>query len=201
MKPKSCTTALALQFNGGATPFTTQVTRVGWTRDAIETLRGIQRESATSAKRLFKMESLNLPYLTLRTRLNVCHAGWVTLSDDVGLSFFGEDAKPVTFGHLHSAQLNQQTLHDVLSGWLQGPFAHFAEKFRAPQAGMQRLRKLLNDGQLVEAENQSICLYPWGVPVGTSSEPYPLAASEIASCLAGHEIFPDLGPVYGVFAI
>ncbi len=198
MKPKAYTTALALQFNGVATPFTTQVTRVGWTRDAIETLRGIQRESAANAKRLFKIESLNLPYLTLRTRLNVCHAGWVTLSDDVGLSFFGEDAKSVTFGHLHSAQLNQETLHDVLSGWLQGPFAHFAEKFRAPQAGIQRLRKLLNDRQLVEAESQSICLYPWGASGGTSNEPYPLAASEIASCLAGHEIFPDLGPVYRV---
>lgn len=199
MKPQARTIALALQFNGDATPFTSQVVRVGWTREAIETLRGIQRDSATSAKRLFNMESLNLPYLTLRTRLNVCHAGWVTLSDDVGLSYFGDDNnKTVTFGHVSSSQLNRQVLHDVLSGWLQGPFAHFAEKFGAPQAGMQRLHKLLNDGRLIETESQSICLYPWGAPAGQPNEPFPLAASEIASSLAGHEIFPDLGPVYRV---
>ncbi|ANH71345.1 hypothetical protein ACS15_0285 [Ralstonia insidiosa] len=192
------TVALALQFNGGSTPFSVQVTRVAWTREAIDTLHEIRRGSLANAQRTMKMDALHLPFVSLRTRLNVFQSGWLMLGDDVGLSYFSEESEPVTFGYVHSAQFNRQTLLDVLSGWLQGPFAQFAEKFGSPQAGLLRLGKLFNEGKLVETEDQSVRLYPWGAPGRGQYEPYPLAASEIASCLAGHEIFPELGPVYRV---
>lgn len=193
------TVALALQFNSrGSQALSTDVTCVAWSSEAIETLRYIHQTSMASAKKMTGQEMLHLPYVSLRTRLNVCQPGWLTLSDDVGLRYFTNESKPVAFGYLHSNQFNAESIYDVMSGWLEQPFARFADKFGSPLAGMRRLRDLLSEGRLVEISHQSIQLYPWGATSPAQGEPFPIAASEIASCLAGQEIFPELGPVYRV---
>lgn len=198
MTKQARTVALALQFNGGAASFSTQVARVEWTREGVEVLRQIHRASCAGAKQLFDQEAVHLPFLSLHTRLNVLQSEWVTLSEDVGLRYFAEEVSAIPFGYVRSSRLSRQTLYDVLSGWLEVPFARFADKFGVPLAAMIRLRRLLDDGKLIQVEEQAVKLYPWGSPVRGEEEPFPLAASEIASCLAGKEIFPELGPMYRI---
>lgn len=187
--------AMALQFDGSAKAFHQDVMCIGWSADAAEVLHAIAVSAGTTAKSKKGIEFVSLPFVTLYARLQLALPEWTSLSRDVGMARFVYDAKSLPFGYAKSSLVDQERLRDTLARWIDGPLTHFMQKFEASIIGIERMRSLNSARCALRFDLQKVKLFPWGGAPSSQPSPFAIAPGEIASILAGCEIFPGLGPL------
>lgn len=188
-------TPMALQFEGTASPYTMSLYSMGWTDEAWQVLRLIGERASQTAKANGAGAFVHLPFVTLWTRLQLAHQGWISLARDLGTKQLAFNAASQrSFGYLPTESFDADRLTDTAARWIDGPLTHFVQKFSVPLTSIERLRDLTRSARLFRRDLSSVQLFPWGA-VLNDQLPYAVAPGELATLLAGKEIFPGLGPV------
>jgi len=186
---------MALQYEGTLTTYTTQLCTIGWADEAWQVLRFISERASAHTKERGTSAFVHLPFVTLWTRLQLVQQGWISLSRDLGtkqLTFNTTEPRP--FGYVSEQNVDVVGLNDTVARWIDGPLTHFVQKFGVPFTSVEKLRELTLSSRLFRHEHIRAQLFPWGT-VASEQLGYAVAPGEIASLLAGKEIFPGLGPV------
>jgi len=186
---------MALQFDGGAPPMSTDLVSIAWTDDAAQAFNWIIAQATKTAKDLKENDVLNLPFVTLWTRLQLTQPAWISLSRDLGMKRLAFTPKGLVFGYVHAHSLDKQSMSDAIARWIDGPLSRFIEKFGVSIVGLERMRELVQGNRLLKLRTATVQLFPWGAVTFGGPSAYEVTAGEIACLLAGHEIFPGLGPV------
>lgn len=199
--------AFALDFADDAAPLTRNVVAVAWTVDALRVLREIRDAATRRAQEDDEDAFLHLPYTHLRAQLHLTIDDWVGIDDDIGLRSLYVPASPTSdsdpWGYLVSTdpRADLKKIKDAFATWLEGALAHYSESRSAHAQGIVTLRRYCQDDKVVQALPSRVQIFPWGgmpQPKAGSPTPFHVTAGVLAARLAGHEIFPQLGPVVRV---
>ncbi|GAB3464456.1 hypothetical protein GCM10027321_28340 [Massilia terrae] len=188
-------TPMALRYEGAASTYAVSLCSIGWTDEAWQVLRLVGERASAHVKTQGMGGFVHLPFVTLWTRLQLAQPGWISLARDLGtkqLTF--SPAAPRPFGYLDEENVDVDRLTDTAARWIDGPLTHFVQKFGVPITSIERLRELTQSSRLFSQEHSSVQLFPWGA-LASDQLAYAVAPGEIATLLAGKEIFPGLGPV------
>jgi hypothetical protein len=189
-------TPMALQFRGTGSTYTRVLHSVAWTGEADQVLRQIG-ERASQVGKDGKAAPINLPFVTLWTWLQLAQDGWISLTRNLATkSFISRGAGQQPFGYMGD-KVDVQSLTDTAARWIDGPLTHFVQKFGVPFTSIERLRELARARRLFACERSTVQLFPWGA-IADAQLPYVVAPGELATLLAGKELFPGLGPVVRV---
>lgn len=199
--------AFALEFDPHAQPWVRDVIAVAWTTDTLQVLAEI-RQAVQQRKRDAQEPKdtdtfINLPFASLRAALHLEISPWATIKDDLGLRNlfipFGRDPEPWGYVETADAAWLRQGLQDAFARWTEGALAQYGQYHQVPALGIAALRQLNLADQVVQVRPSRVQLFPWGHP-GRAGAPTPfdITAGALASHLAGHELFPELGPVVRV---
>lgn len=118
-----------------------------------------------------------------------------SLSRDLGMKRMAFTPKGAVFGYVHANSIDELSMSDAIARWIDGPLSHFIEKFGVGIVGLERMRELVKGNRLLKLKTANVQLFPWGAAASTGPSVYEVTAGEIGCLLAGHEIFPGLGPV------
>ncbi len=203
MKQTSRSVAFAMEFAEDAPQLTKHVVAVSWTPQALTVLRQILDDAKAHVRAKDEDATRNLPYAFLRAQLHLRIDDWVGISDDVGLRSpyapkAGAPDKPWAYLLSTDARSDLKKIKEAFAMWAEGPLAHFCESRGAFAHGVSSLRRLGEEDKLVRGGASRVQIFPWGglppARYGTPT-PFDVTAGVLAARLAGHEIFPDLGPV------
>jgi hypothetical protein len=194
-------TPMALQFGGTTFTYTRTLFSVGWTDETTQVLRQIGERASQYVKESGKGTFVHLPFVTLWTQLQLVHDGWISLARDLRTKQLGfKSASSRPFGYLSGEAVDVERLTDTAARWIDGPLTHFVQKFGVPITSIERLRELTRMMRLFSCERSTVQLFPWGA-LANEQLPYAVAPGELATLLAGKEIFPGLGPVVRVVGV
>lgn len=190
----------ALTCDTQAAPVTSNVYAVSWTRDVLDVLRQIRKEAEDHEREGDEDARLNLPFADLRSRILLLESRWGTLFDHIGLRYLPESIdEPAAWGFLCNADAAsaKEALHRGFSEWVEGALQGYCDQRRAHVPGIARCHELRRLDKVLRFKPARIQLFPWPAVKLTQGAPSPfdISAGYLASCLAGSEIFPELGPV------
>lgn len=207
MKSISREAAFAMEFAEGAASLTRNVVAVSWTIDALRVLKQIRDEATARAQEDDEEAFVHLPYAHLRAQLHLQVDSWVGIDDDIGLRSLyvpsNSTADSESWAYLVSADARSdlQKIKDAFATWSEGALAHYCESRGAYALGVAALRRLSQEDRIVRITPSRVQIFPWGgTPQAKSGAPTPfdVTAGVLAARLAGHELFPGLGPVVRV---
>lgn len=187
-------TPMALEFGGSTVTYTKNLYSLAWSDSASQLLREIGDQAGQTARRS-GVSFIHLPFVALWTSFQLAHNGWISLARDVGTkqSVFG-NTTPKPFGYLDGTVIDVDGLTDTVARWIDGTLTRFVQKYNVPFVAISALRELCCTKRLLSYKEAVVQLFPWG---GVVPEylPYAVAPGDLAAQLAGHELFPGLGPV------
>lgn len=188
---------MALEFTGTTETYTKRLHSLAWTEAAWQLLQQIGDRAGQTARQA-GAPFVHLPFLSLWTRFQLAHDGWISISRDLGtkqLAF--SSAKPKPFGYLGNPEVDTGRLTDTVARWVDGPLTHFVQTYDVPFISISRLRELCRSETVLSCDDANVQLFPWGTAV-PEHLPYAVAPGDLAALLAGKELFPGLGPVVRV---
>ncbi len=206
MKQPPRSVAFAMEFADDAPPLIKNVVAVSWAPEALKVLRQILDDAKAHVRAKDDDASVNLPYGFLRAQLHLKIDDWIRIADDVGMRSpympkVGAPDQPWAFILTTDARSDLQKIKEAFDIWSQGPLAHFCESRGAFAHGVARLRQLSQEDKVVKVSASRVQIFPWaGMPPAKVGAPTPfdITAGVLAARLAGHELFPGLGPVVRV---
>jgi hypothetical protein len=190
-------TPMALEFGGTTATYTQNLHSLAWCDDAWRLLREIGDRAGQTARQT-GTSFIHLPFVALWTSFQLSHDGWISLARDVGTKqpAFG-NATPKPFAYLGGSKVDVDTLTDTVARWIDGTLTRFVQKYDVPFVAISSLRELCRTKRILSCKEATVQLFPWNGVV-PEQLPYAVAPGELAAHLAGHEIFPGLGPVVRV---
>ena len=206
MKLEFRNAAFALEFAVDTPPVNFSVFSVSWTSEALRELKAIRDEATRLAKEKDDEAWINLPYASLRAQLFLEIPDWAAIDDDVALRSPYVPAAgagdPGPWGYLVSdnAAGDLQRVKDAFARWAESTLAGFCESRGAHSAGVANLRRLSTSDRILRVTESEVQVFPWSSAPVSRGLPthFDVTAGLLAARVAGHELFPDLGPVVRV---
>lgn len=199
--------AFALEFDQDTQPWARDVVAVAWTADVLQVLAQMrqavsQRKSATENGAQTDA-FVNLPYASLRAALHLDISRWTTIKDDLSLRtlFIPAGRAPEPWGYVEASDASgvSDRIKGAFARWTEGALAQYCKAHHAPALGVSVLRDLNLANKVVQVCPSSVQIFPWGNPIQAGAPtPFDVTAGALAARLAGHELFPELGPVVRV---
>ncbi|NJD33669.1 MAG: DUF3893 domain-containing protein [Betaproteobacteria bacterium] len=194
--------AFAMEFAKDTPPLIRNVFAVSWTAEALKVLRQIRDEATNRVKEKDENAFEHLPFANLRAQLQLEIDDWAAVRDDIGLrSLYVPTGDPDVWGFLTSDDARDvvQKIKDAFARWSEGPLARYSESRGAHTLGISALRRLNQEDKVVRISPSRVQIFPWGgISKPDSPTPFDVTAGVLAAHMAGHELFPRLGPVVRV---
>ncbi|WP_343654262.1 RNaseH domain-containing protein [Paraburkholderia caribensis] len=194
--------AFALEFAQETPPLVRNVTSFSWTADVLKVLKQIRDHATSRAKQEDDDTFVNLPFASLRAQLHLATDQWAAIRDDVGLrSLYVASGQADAWGFLASDHYGNgvREIRDAFAYWSEGPLARFCANRDVDTLGIDALRRLNLDDRVAGMSPSSVQIFPWSTAqVAGGPTPFHVTAGMLAARLAGHELFPGLGPVVRV---
>ena len=203
MKSTARDAVFALEFTPGTPPLVRDVAAASWTTEAFKVLIQIHAQAKSRAKDDDGETDVQLPFASLRAQLQLEIDDWTTLQDDIGLRSpylpRGEDPKAWGFLSRTAGPDTRQKFTNAFARWVEGTLAAYSQNHGAHTLGITTLRRLNQADQVLHISPSQVQIFPWcSQPRSGAPTPFDVTAAMLADRLAGHELFPGLGPVVRV---
>jgi len=166
-----------------------------WTRPALKDLSAIQKATGTDRRSAVK----NLPYVSLRSLMEVGLNTIVRIQSNVGLSKYDLDRnqsqtyKPKPFAYLTDASSQEEieeNLKDILNEWIVNYLKAFADKAEVSPEILESLQEMQEKGELITISGIKVRVLPWksnktGTAIKSGEYDFGVLADYAARSIAG----------------
>lgn len=174
---------------------------VAWTKPALRLLLELKDAARSEENATIK----NLPYKSLRGMMKVNFETLARLESNLGLFHQRDDSSP-PFAYLTETSNKeiQKRLRALLNDWLTGFLTPFIQRNSFPEESLSRLIDLWEENKLLTISSFETQVLPWSQnPATGTARPknstkvsaYTALADYATRYIAGHEVFPGLGPM------